>query len=365
MRDGESVTPHSRRVVELVPGLEAIQGLRSDWNALYARAESPFLSQGFEWNWCAFQTLVAPAGAKAVCMAVWQDGRLCLAWPLAIKRHHRFWRLARAPASSECADPLIEARDDAFELADAACRGLWAAGVADLFYIDFIRAASALDRALQGRRPYWTRQVESFSAGWHHHTSWDDYVASLPKGLRSQMAGRERRLSARGELRFEVVQDERDRAQVIAWILDQKRRWLDVKRRTSDFVGAPGYVEFLTSAAREVRCCGSVVVFRLSLNDEILAAEYHLLNATRLDYIVGAYSPDHEKDSPGHILRRHALEWAFQNRKVYNFGPGRDRYKEAFSNDVAGFTDLRLASSLRGRLFVTFWKLRGKEPEAS
>jgi CelD/BcsL family acetyltransferase involved in cellulose biosynthesis len=338
--------------------MERLRDLRQDWDALYTRADRPFLSQGFDWNWRAWTALVVPRGGRPCAVVVRDDGRLRLVWPLAVSRHVGLWSLAAAPAPSECTEPLIERGDDAADLADAACDALWAGSRADLVYIDFVRAESALHAALMKRKPHWTRGIESFDACWQHGVGWDGYYASVPKTLRSQIEARRRRLSERGELRFDMADDDPERRRVVRWILECKTRWLGKAARRSSFVGLGEYEDFLLAAAEAPHAFGSAAIFYLTLNGDVISAEYNLLNETRLDYIIGAYSPDHEKFSPGHILRRHTLKWAFDRGVAYNFGPGRDRYKEAFSNRVTAFADLRLSRSLHGRLFLSLNTLR-------
>jgi len=337
---------------ELVFGPDAIARLREDWDKLYLCADRPFLSQSFDWNWCAWQAYAMPQGARPCCATVREEGRLRLVWPLAIRRHRGLWSVATAPAPSECTDPLVEPCEDAGDLAEAACDRIWAECGADLIYIDFLRADTPVHAALRRRRPHWARALESFAAEWEGCPGWDGYYASLGKGIRRKFETGQKRLSEAGELRFEVVECQSERDRMVRWILEQKARWLDGKSRRSDFVGARAYEDLLLAASRAVWPLGSVAIFRLSLGGEPVAAEYHLLNEHRLDYILGTYLKECERLTPGHVLRRHVLKWAHDRGIAYNFGPGRDRYKEALSNRVTPFADLRFANSLRGRLFV-------------
>lgn len=344
------------RRAELLFDPEEIARLRADWDALYLRSDRPFLSQSFEWNWCAWKAYVMPRGGRPCCAIVRENGHLRLVWPLAVTRHRGPWLLATAPAPSECTDPLIEPGADSRSLAEAACDRIWAEIGADLIYIDFVRTGTAAHAALLSKRPFWTHTVESFAAEWEGHSRWESYHASISRGLRGQIESRRRRLSACGDLRFEQVRSRPEQERVIRWILEQKARWLDGKGRKSACVGTREYEQFLLAAPGMVQSMGTVAIFHLALGGETIAAEYHLLNEWRLDCIVAAYSKQHEKLSPGHVLRRHVMEWAFRHGIAYNFGPGRDRYKEALSNRITEFADMRFARSFRGRLFVLMKK---------
>jgi len=342
----------------LVFGQDGVRRLRKEWDALFARADNPLASQGFEWNDTAWTSLVMPRGGTPCCVVVRQHEGLRLVWPLAILRHHRAWRLAVAPAISECGDPLIEAGEDQAALAKAACDALWRHSGADLVYADFLRAGSPLHAALSARAPFFSQDLESFATDWHDTPGWTDYETGLSKRLRSQVEASRRQLAALGTLRVEQVTGAAELERTIRWIVETKERWLATKGRHSSFVGQPGFQDFLTQAARRMEPSGSAVVFRLTLDDQLVAAEFHLLGPAQLDYVIGAFAPDQEKHRPGQLLRLHSLRWAHERRVPLNFGPGRDRYKAALANTITRFADLRCAISLRGRLFARLKALR-------
>src|ERR1700733_12756269 len=80
--------------IELITDGDSLFSLNKDWDDLYARAERPYVSQSFEWAWCAWKTLARSSDGQLRCLTVRRDGRLVLVWPMVVSRPHRFWSIA-------------------------------------------------------------------------------------------------------------------------------------------------------------------------------------------------------------------------------------------------------------------------------
>src|SRR5206468_4188970 len=85
--------------VEIVGAPDAFRALEPEWDRLYARAASPYLTQSFEWNLCSWETFVQPVGGRLRCVVVRAQGSVVLIWPFAVTPYHRFWRVARSLAT--------------------------------------------------------------------------------------------------------------------------------------------------------------------------------------------------------------------------------------------------------------------------
>ncbi|MBV9734296.1 MAG: GNAT family N-acetyltransferase [Acidisphaera sp.] len=337
--------------------------LREEWRRLFARARTPYASQGFEWSRCVWETMLRPRGGRLRCVVIRAGGRLRLAWPTAVLPHHRFWSVLVPLGSGEYTDVLAEDGPDARELAASAWKALRSRCRADFIFLERVRVGSLLSVALgeAGLPPSRLRPAPCVT--WNcagNEAAWDGYYRGLAKNLRSQTERRRRRLAERGSLAFEVV-GEGERYRVLAaWMLAQKASWLTRTGRHSEWIGSPEYAAFVQAIPHYLAAnpsggvgavdMGAVKMFALCQGDAVLAAELNCISGHVVEFINGAYDPAYEQLSPGHILRAHTLRWAFDRGLTYDFRPGEERYKDAYANDGCDTANYYLTNSLRGRL---------------
>ncbi len=72
-----TIAPRDLQLAIIADGKE-IEALKEEWNNLYMRAEQPYLSQSFEWAWCAWRTIAEPRGQRPCFVVIRSGNRIVL-----------------------------------------------------------------------------------------------------------------------------------------------------------------------------------------------------------------------------------------------------------------------------------------------
>jgi len=321
--------------VQVISTAEEFTLLQAEWDDLYERAEAPRLSQSFEWLRYVWETLALPAGGRLFCIAIRRSGRLVLAWPMVIARHKRLWTVATSLGSPEdyAADMLVDHSLGRTELAAAAWQTLCDRCRADFVHLERVRTDSLLHHVLaEGGARTVAIQPSPF-LNWDRYEDWHAYWKSRGKTFPSNVDRKHRRLSEFGELSFEIATDPQRYREMVEWTFRRKEEWLVRKGMTySSSVGSARYMSFLTNASSRVNTFGQVIGFALLLDDKIIATQISLLNPHMTENIHIAYDFAYARFSPGLLLDRYVLQWAFERGIAYDFHFGTDDRKRALGN---------------------------------
>lgn len=317
--------------VDVVKDPGAFQSLQPDWDSLYQRADRPYLSHSFEWTWCAWETLAKPRGGRLHCITVREGSRLVLVWPLFIFRRHRFWKaVLPLNMSLDYTDVLVEASPHAGSLAALAWRTLRKAAGADLILAERVRTDSLLHPVLLAEKANHTETQCVRYVSWDGIATWDAYHARLPS--RRELDRKLRRLCECGEVAFELVEDPERECEMIDWLLRHKQNWVAEKGLRPVWGDEP-LREFLVAVSRRVSRFGKLVTFALTLDHEPIAVRTLALDAYRMVALHITHEPKWSKYSPGNLLLRHALKWAFERQLLVDLNRGADlTHKKDFCN---------------------------------
>eukprot|EP01037_Dinobryon_pediforme_P002549 gene2549-2588_t len=111
--------------------------------------------------------------------------------------------------------------------------------------------------------------------------------------------------------------------------------------------------EFYLALARKGVTDGSVCLFALLVDGEILAVNYGLLQNDRLVVVmIGTKTEKWASFSPGLVNFVRLAEWAISEKlAIYDLGVGELVYKKRFNSEPVPLYECYVALSLRGRLF--------------
>jgi CelD/BcsL family acetyltransferase involved in cellulose biosynthesis len=338
--------PLSVTVLDTEPRLEAI---RPAWDKLYARASAPRATLSYEWVSAAWRHIAEPEGGRLCIIAVHNtEGRLLALWPIAVAAHHRLWSRARQICASwDYNDILLDSNEDPGPLVELAWQALTRASGADLITLALVPAASPLHRLLKAKAATVTDQTAIQTIAWDGFANWQSYYRGI-----SDRAGwdrRERRLGEQGQVAMALANTTSEAANALRWLLAQKRIWLGRKGKSSEWLHRPGYEDFLVSSVETIRDVARIAVFTLSLDGKLIAVQASLVDNQRMFCQHTAFDPAFAKFSPGILVLKHTLNWAFERRLPVDLGYGQECNKAALANRSYEVADFRTVNSTWGQ----------------
>ncbi len=330
-----------------------VTALRSEWDALAARTTDATMAQGFAWCWAGWQTTAKPRGRTLAVLVVRDAGQLVLVWPMA-----RVWRELCAeliPLGSEATDynPLLVAPTQrAGAYVRTALALLRREGRAGLVAMPLLRSDSPASPALSAMAPA-VLAAETLPAPFLDISSparIAAYEQAMSKNLRRGTERRRRRLAELGTLRFEVITDPTQFAELLDWTIAAKAVWLREHHLQSEFLHAPHYRAFWLAALRAGGPGGQVCGIALRHDDRTIAAKVVVLTANRLEGFLTTFDADFARFSPGQILLLDTFRWCADKGLSYDFRIGDEAFKWDWTQTSVGVTNFVLPLSRAGWL---------------
>jgi CelD/BcsL family acetyltransferase involved in cellulose biosynthesis len=317
-----------------VRGLELhteFAGLAPEWDELVRRAGSgPFSAPGwFDAWWEAF------GHGQLELVALRREGNLAAVLPL-----HRRYGMRRSLTNWHTPELRLPAADAA---ARAALVGRVLGGTRLPLLVGMVTAGTpdVTDlKAAAEAAGLWTivRSIER-SPFVPLTGTWEEYEAGLPAQRRRELRRRRRRLEERGELSFEVADGSERLEQLLAeGIAVEGSGWKDAEGTA---IGSrPETRLFYTRVARWAAERGSLRLAFLRLDGRAIAFHFTIEEGGSAYQLKGGYDPGLKVLSPGLLLIREMLAWAFsRGLHTYEF-LGAD---EGFKLDWTASTRDRLA----------------------
>jgi len=319
--------------VQVITDPKNLLAIRTEWDDLYTRADSPRLSQSFEWAWCAWKTVAQPLGGRLLCVFVRQSTRPVLIWPMVISRRRRLWTVATALAAPEdYFDVLVERVPAQRRFACLAWNALLKSCRADFVHLERIKT-DLLPYQIMTAESATTVEVQAAPfLTWDSFSNWDAYWTTVPR--RRNVDRCHRKLSKVGNISFEIAATSERRQEIIDWMFRQKKEWLRRKRiRHSVSIGVPSYEAFLSDVSKTASQCGALISFALLLDGKIIAVQICATTPHAIENRHVAYDFDFARFYPSLVLDKEVLKWAFDRRLPYDFQVGTDQRKEQLSRD--------------------------------
>ena len=324
--------------------------LREDWNALWANAEKPRVSQSFDWCLAGWRTTGQPRGRELAILVARREGRLVLIWPLTTRRA-LLWTTARplGPESTEYDALLVGSEFDREVLVEAAHHFVRASGVADVLTIPFVDNSSPRRHAIE-RMPlkHETHMLPAPSLQWTGAASWDDYMRSRTSKLRTGVNRRLRKLKELGAVEVHFLEDDARRRDAIEWALRMKADWLKRKNMGNDFLRESEFHDFLIEFARS---SSRLNVMTMTMDGAIVACKIGTVDEARLEGFITVYDPKYEEFSPGVLLLVESLQWCFARGLAYDFRIGDEAYKLNWADGAANMTTHYVALRRWGEVY--------------
>ena len=342
--------PETGTEIGMVTDEAGFHALARDWDDLFTRAAAPRLTQSHEWCRAVWDTLLRPSGDKRLhCVTLHRQGRLVLVLPMVLAPLHRFWTAA-APIATQIdyTDILVEAGDEAEALAALAWRAFEESRAGDLVLLDRVREDSAFFRVLKARN-FKTFEIEhALYTQWQGYDDWKAYWRPS-SSTRSTIDRRQRRLAELGPVSFRVIEDREEYRAAVAWTMAHKKSWTDEKHKNrAPWLDVPAYEELLASGIDIFGKAGRLAVFALYSGDRLIATQINRVDSVSVECCHLTYDLEFSKYTPGLILAKLILEWAYNNRLPYDFLFNHFEWKKRLSTGTCMVHKFRLAMTARG-----------------
>jgi CelD/BcsL family acetyltransferase involved in cellulose biosynthesis len=300
--------------------------LAAEWEELAARAGGgPFSTPGwFEAWWDAF------GRGQLELMALRRDGELAAVLPL-----HRRYGVRRALTNWHTPELRLPAADAAARAALVGgvlggtrlpvVLGMVTAGTPEVAELKSAAAAAGM----------WTivRSIEH-SPFVPLEGGWAEYEAGLPAQRRRELRRRRRRFQEQGELAFEIA----DGSERIEELLAEGFAIEGSGWKTDNGTAIESRVDtrlFYTRVARWAADRGSLRLAFLRLDGRAIAFHFTIEEGGSAYQLKGGYDPSLRSLSPGTLLIREMLAWAFaRGLETYEFLGADERFKLDWTSDV-------------------------------
>ena len=322
--------------VHLLAERSDIEGIRPQWERLWARSDHAGYGLTPAACMSAFNRMLGPQGARLVVAAGYDDGELVALWPLSVRRRG-LWRFVNqaGPLAAEYSNILVEPGPQAAARVTALWQAVERANLADVAVVPFLRDG-ALGSLLAAHPRLMSRDTDiAPHLAWREGETWDAYYASLDGSYRRGQNRRRRQLDELGAVQFEVVTDSVRAPQIVAWLLAEKRQWADRTDKRGAWVFSPAYEAFVTELVTQA---AGFVVFALTLDQAPVAAKFALIGPRRVEFIISGYLAALGRFSPGNILNEHCLRHAHERNLAVEFGAGKEETKKYWSRGTADVT---------------------------
>lgn len=308
------------------------QSLAGAWADLAERSgqTSPFLSH--DWFTCCWPA-VGPA-RRAEVLLVENGGQLMAAVPLMRWKERQRGIPVRRLALLECPDtPYIDVLLDgpARPVATALIEHLAARRDWDVTSLQKLPAASPivkeLESALPGRLP-WRRAEGSLSPYLAITGDWEAFWKGTSQRFKKTYRNIQNRLERAGEVRIEEHTTVDADGPLFGELLELSRRSWKGDRGVA-IATMPNMHGFFVALTRRASARGWLALWTLRLDGRLVAMEYQLRHAGRVNALRADFDPALRDASPGSALNFAIARALFERGGVheYDMGPGLNEYK--------------------------------------
>ena len=339
---------------EVVSDPERLRALQPEWDALWTRADAPYLSQSFAWCHTGWLTTCAPRGRSLCVVVARQSGRAVLIWPLTSRRRFGFTTATSLGAESTEYDPiLVEHGADAAGLVRAAWTFVRTKSGFATVKLPFVRAGSPTQRMLHSLAPYHAAHtlpapMTTFTANEPFETYWRSRSSNLRNGLKR----RRRKLGEQGKIVSEWIDDPAEFALLLDWALVHKLAWMKATGMDNDFLATPEYRAFLVAMFAQRASPNRLAMMVMRLGDQPLTVKIGCIDGVRYEGFLSVYDPAWSEFSPGQLILADCLEWCHAHGLYYDFRIGDERYKLDWATATPATTTYTVATGIRGVLLI-------------
>lgn len=338
---------------DIINNTEQLYSLREEWDSLYNRANKPYFTQSFEWNWCCWQTVSLKREEKLCCLVMRHHIVAVLIFPLVSNKTYHLFSVAHclASVSTEYSNALIDAAWNAEALMALALQWLKNSHFCDAIEFTDTRADSALYAVLE-KLPN-TFIAASNAAPYitiANYKNWDDYYQQLSKNTRHNLSRRSKRLYELGKVSFELLGGDKPYQQELAWLVDTKSTWVVAKQLTWSPFNAE-FVACITEILSHDSVQGQMRLCVLKLNDKPIAIQLLRIDQSRIEFVNNAHDPAHAMNSPAQIMMAHCIQSAFERQLLVDCCLGDTPAKRDWSSETCAIASYDLYCNFFGWLY--------------
>jgi CelD/BcsL family acetyltransferase involved in cellulose biosynthesis len=182
--------------------------------------------------------------------------------------------------------------------------------------------------------------------------TWESYLAGLGSSHRANFQRRLKQLRRDFSFRFERATAEKDRAELLAALIDlHRKRWHE--KGASEAFSTPDIVAFHDEVTRSTLERGWLRLFVMWLNDRPAAALYGFQRNRRFYFFQSGLDPEYSRYSVGLVTMGLAIQTAFEDgAEEYDLLHGNESYKSLWAPETREIRKLELyPPSATGILF--------------
>jgi len=337
--------------VDVATNLEMMESIADQWRDL--ERKSPNSATSFQsYNWC--RAHLASSQERFAIINVFQNDQLVLVFPLSI--HNRFGLSVATwlgDPFTQYGDVLIDKDAPYAEAVKLAWQAMLEIPGLDVLTLRKVRSDAAISTATELKENKTDSHDLSAILELGEFKSIECYLNSLKSKYRRNRKRIRRNLEKAGEVRFEIVEDETRRFQLIEKAIELKTSWLVQRGLMSRaaFSHSPfGILPALRSAEGD---SFQTIVSHLELDGQTAALEVGFLWNNRYFAYLGCFEPDFASMSPGTIQMEDTISWLISNGvETYDLFAPLDPYKSQWSNSTVSVGDYQIGMTWAGQCYV-------------
>jgi CelD/BcsL family acetyltransferase involved in cellulose biosynthesis len=335
----------------------AFTSLNRAWNTLTSLADECPLCLTYAYCEQAAAQVFANGGVVNVAIVLRDDELLAL-WPVAIFRE-KFARIARAltcGSGEEYGGPLLKGRPrrDLYRDAAAAVMRVHA----DVLEVGMLEHGSLLYETLGALPQSWVwprlparwRRLPGYSIRLRAFASCDDFMATRPKSLRSNLRYCRKRLETQGEVEFGWAQTASDAAALLTWLFANKRCWAISHGLNTPYLMDDQVRDFFIGLAQRIDLSQNPLVAFVKVAGMPVAASVNLAGSNSVEYFITTYDAAFGAYSVGALLVEFLIRWSLASGRDFDFRALHADYKARWANCETWHERSVIMLSARGRI---------------
>lgn len=340
---------------EIIEDVSRFQAVDAAWDALAARDPRAHVFQGHPWLWTWLQHY---PGAQPFTAVAWRGDNLTAALPLCAydlgrgRARVRTLRFAADNNSDYCralSDPH-HPEDLAFLWEQLTRRRDW--HLIDLRYVPADSSLATL-RSAPGRGLRVSRRHQDVAPFIDITTDWR---ASVPKGHRTEVLRRWRRVQEQGSVTFDVARTPEDADEMLGQLAEMHiARWQG-RQETSLFRFAD-YRGWIHDVCHELLRREQLHFCRLSLDGKPISMALGFLSGRRLLRYTSTFDEAYARFGPVHLLLMAVVDDLRERdlADVHDFGRGGEAYKARWTQQAQSVEHILVARGSAAGLAAYWW----------
>jgi CelD/BcsL family acetyltransferase involved in cellulose biosynthesis len=162
---------------------------------------------------------------------------------------------------------------------------------------------------------------------------WEAFKDSTSKKVHADSNRQRRRLAELGNLKFNILNSHENNQKFLEVMFSFKQERYK-QMGVDNFLKLKGHRDFYLNMPSSISSTASIHCSTLTLDGEVIALHYGVIDKSTFFYLMPAHSNKWEKFSPGKLLLEDLLRWSTENNiSLFDFTIGEESYKKIWSNE--------------------------------